>query len=47
MIRAGAEVRVAIGPDDEKLVTQGEHSGEIEIPWITDSKVYEFRPVSS
>ena len=39
----GAEVRVAIGPDDEKLVMQGEQSGEIEIPWITDSKVYEFR----
>jgi hypothetical protein len=31
MIRAGAEVRVAIAPDDEKLVTQAEQSGEIEI----------------
>ena len=40
---AGAEVRVATGPDDEKIVTQGEQSGEIEIPWIKDSKVYEFR----
>ena len=39
----GAEVRVATGPDDEKLVMQGEQSGEIEIPWVTDSKVYEFR----
>jgi Methyltransferase domain len=40
---AGAEVRVSSGPDDEKLVTQGEKSGHVEIPWITDSKVYEFR----
>lgn len=40
---AGSEVRVATAPDDEKLVAQGEQTGEIEIPWITDSKVYEFR----
>ena len=40
---AGAEIRVATGPDDERLVTQGERFGEIEIPWIKDSKVYEFR----
>ena len=40
---AGAEVRVSTGPDDEKLVTQGEKSGHVEIPWITDSTVYEFR----
>jgi Methyltransferase domain len=40
---AGAEVRVATGPDDEKLVARGKQSGEMEIPWITDSKVYEFR----
>jgi len=40
---AGAEVRVSTRPDDEKLVMQGEQSGEIEIPWIKDSKVYEFR----
>jgi len=40
---AGAEVRVATGGDDEKLVAQGGQSGELEIPWITDSKVYEFR----
>jgi len=40
---AGAELRVATGPDDERLVTQGERFGEIEIPWIKDSKVYEFR----
>jgi Methyltransferase domain len=40
---AGAEVRVATGPDDEQLVAQGGQSGHVEIPWITDSKVYEFR----
>jgi Methyltransferase domain len=40
---AGVEVRVSTGADDEKLVTQGEKSGEVEIPWIADSTVYEFR----
>jgi len=40
---AGAEVRVSTGSDDEKLVTQGGKSGHVEIPWITDSTVYEFR----
>ena len=40
---AGAEVRVSTGPDDEKPVMQGEKSGHVEIPWITDSTVYEFR----
>jgi hypothetical protein len=40
---AGAEVRVSTGSDDEKLLTQGGTSGHLEIPWITDSKVYEFR----
>jgi Methyltransferase domain len=39
----GAEIRVSTGPDDEKLVTQGGPSGHVEIPWINDSKVYEFR----
>ena len=45
---AGAEVRVSTGADDEKLVTQGGKSGHVEIPWITDSTVYEFHlyPVS-
>ena len=45
---AGAEVRVSTGADDERLVTQGGKSGHVEIPWITDSTVYEFRlyPVS-
>jgi hypothetical protein len=40
---AGVEVRVSTGSDDEKLVTRGEKSGDVEIPWITDSTVYEFR----
>jgi hypothetical protein len=40
---AGAEIRVLTGADDEKLVTQGGTSGHVEIPWIKDSKVYEFR----
>jgi Methyltransferase domain len=40
---AGAEIRVSTGADDEKLVTQGGSSGRVEIPWIKDSKVYEFR----
>jgi hypothetical protein len=40
---AGVEVRVSTGPNDEKLVMQGEKSGHVDIPWITDSTVYEFR----
>jgi len=40
---AGAEIRVSMGTDDEKLVTRGGPSGNVEIPWITDSNVYEFR----
>jgi Methyltransferase domain len=40
---AGAEIRVSTGTDDEKLVTQGGPSGHVEIPWINDSRVYEFR----
>jgi len=40
---AGAEIRVSTGADDEQLVTQGGTSGHVEIPWIKDSKVYEFR----
>jgi predicted O-methyltransferase YrrM len=39
---AGAEVRLATGINDEKAVAQGE-SGQMEIPWIVDSTVYEFR----
>jgi hypothetical protein len=44
---AGAEIRVSTAPDDEKLVAQGGTSGHLEIPWITDSTVYEFRLYSS
>lgn len=40
---AGAEVRVSTGGNDEKLVAQGGPSGRVEIPWIADSTVYEFR----
>ena len=39
----GAEIRVSTGADNEKLVTQGGSSGHVEIPWIKDSKAYEFR----
>jgi len=44
---AGAEIRVSTGTDDEQLVTQGGPSGHVEIPWINDSKVYEFRLYSA
>jgi hypothetical protein len=44
---AGAEIRVSTGTDDEKLVTKGGSSGQVEIPWIKDSKVYEFRLYAS
>jgi hypothetical protein len=40
---AGAEVRVSTGATEEKLVTRGGQSGQVEIPWIRDSTVYEFR----
>jgi len=40
---AGAEIRLSTGTDDEKLVTRGGSSGHVEIPWIKDSKPYEFR----
>jgi hypothetical protein len=40
---AGVEVRVCIGSDHEKPVAQGETFGHVEIPWITNSTVYEFR----
>jgi hypothetical protein len=39
---AGGEVRVLTSSGDEKLLTR-EPSGEMEIPWISDSTVYEFR----
>jgi hypothetical protein len=40
---AGAEIRVSTGSNDESVVTQGGNSGDVEIPWIGDSAVYEFR----
>lgn len=40
---AGAAVRVSTGANDEKLVAQGGASGQVEIPWIAGSTVYEFR----
>jgi Methyltransferase domain len=38
----GAEVRVSTSPGDEKLVSRG-RSGRMEIPWVVDSIVYDFR----
>jgi hypothetical protein len=40
---AGAEVRVAPGANEEQLVTRRGKTGQIEIPWISDSMLYEFR----
>ena len=40
---AGAEVRVLPGVNEEQLVTRRGKSGQIEIPWIKDSRLYEFR----
>ena len=40
---SGAEVRVSTGLDDETLVAKGGKSGQIEIPWVMDSTIYEFR----
>jgi hypothetical protein len=40
---SGAEIRVSTAPDDEKLVGQGGRAGQIEVPWIVDSKIYDFR----
>ncbi len=39
----GAEIRVSTGTNDEKLVTQAGPAGHVEIPWINDSRIYEFR----
>ncbi len=39
----GAEIRVLPETEQEKLVTRIGKSGRLEIPWITDSRVYEFR----
>lgn len=40
---AGAEIRVSTKANDEKVVTQGGPSGQVDIPWIKDSRTYEFR----
>ena len=40
---AGADIRVSTGANEEKLVTQGGPRGHVEIPWIANSTVYEFR----
>jgi hypothetical protein len=40
---AGAEIRVSTGPSNERLVSQGGPLGQMEIPWIANSTVYEFR----
>jgi hypothetical protein len=40
---AGAEIRVVLGTEKEKLVTRRGKSGQLEIPWINDSRIYEFR----
>ena len=39
---AGGEVRVSTSGGDEQLVSQ-DQSGQMEIPWIVDSTVYDFR----
>ena len=39
---AGGEVRVLTSSGGEKLLTK-EPSGQMEIPWISDSTIYEFR----
>jgi len=40
---AGAEIRVSTSPGDEKVVSHGKRSGQIEIPWIVDSTIFDFR----
>jgi hypothetical protein len=40
---AGAEVRVLPETNEERLVTRRGKSGQIEIPWIKASQLYEFR----
>jgi hypothetical protein len=40
---SGAEIRVSTAPNDERLVSQGGRAGQIEVPWIVDSKIYDFR----
>ncbi len=40
---SGGEIRVRTSAPEEKLVTRGGKSGQIEIHWIADSTEYEFR----
>jgi len=40
---SGAEIRVSTGPDHEKPVSQVGRAGQLEVPWIVDSKIYDFR----
>jgi hypothetical protein len=40
---AGGEVRVSTSPGNERLVSRGKESGQMQIPWITDSTIYDFR----
>jgi len=39
----GAEVRVSTSSGSEKLLSKGQSAGQAEIPWITDSVIYDFR----
>src|SRR4029450_9867544 len=41
--RAGGEIRVSTSPGNERLVSRGKGSGQMQIPWITDSTIYDFR----
>ena len=41
--RAGGEIRVSTSPGNERLVSRGMASGQMQIPWITDSTIYDFR----
>ena len=40
---SGGEIRVATSVPEEKLVTRGGKSGQVEIHWIANSTEYEFR----
>ncbi len=40
---AGGEVRVSTSAGNERLVSKGQGSGHTQIPWITDSRIYDFR----
>jgi len=40
---AGAEVRLSTGVNDEKPIARGGKFGQVEIPWVVDSRAYEFR----